>query len=180
MGHPVTGQPVTSQLGTGHSGTSQQPFTLDFLSPITGQYITNQSPVIVPQYSYAPSISSHVSHGSQRRLPNIQHTGYEHSNIHEFPNLATSSRLILPLEPDFSQIWDPMVRIEPPNTLDQQSNYTSRLSQKEQSKRNHRSKKRKRHRLSSCLSTSKSSSLDSFRRSKKSERSRHSQRKRRR
>ena len=49
---PVTGQPVTSQLGTGHPGTSQQPFTLDLLSSITGQYISNQSPVIVPQYAY--------------------------------------------------------------------------------------------------------------------------------
>ena len=142
--------------------------------------MANQSPVVVPPYSYASSISSHVSHGSQRRLPNIQHTGYEHSNLQEFPNPATSSRLILPLEPDFSQISDPSVRIEPPNTLDQQSNYTSRLSRKEQSKRSHRSKKRKRHRSSSSSSTSKSSSSNSFRHSKESKRSRHSQRKRRR
>ena len=134
----------------------------------------------MPQHSYAPSISSHVSHGSKRRLPNIQHTGYEHSNVQEFPNPATSSRLILPLEPDFSQMSDPRVRIEPPNTLDQQSNYTSRLLRKEQSKRSHKSKKRKRHRSSSSSSTSKSSSSDSFRRSKKSKRSRHSQRQRRR
>ena len=99
-GHPVTSQPVTSQAvtgqpgtsqpGTGHPGTSQQLFTIDFQSPISSQYIANQPPVIVPQHSYAPSISSHVSHCSKRRLPNIQHTGYEHSNIQEFPNPATS------------------------------------------------------------------------------------------
>ena len=78
-GQLVTGQPGTSQPGTDHPGTSQQPFTLDFLSPV------NISLVIVPQHSYAPSVSSHVSHGSKRRLPNIQHAGYELSERTRVP-----------------------------------------------------------------------------------------------
>ena len=132
----------------------------------------------MPQQTYAPSVSSHVSHGSTRRLPNIHHSGYEHSEVTEFPNPATSSKQLIPLEPDFLQMSDPSVIIDPPNSTDYSQ---TRPSRKDQSRRNHRSKKRRRHRSSSSSSsTSRSASLNSSRRRKKSKRSKHSHKKRRR
>ena len=184
-GHPVTGQPVTSQPvisqpvtgqpGTDQPDTSQQSFTYDFQIPITNQFISGYSPVNVPQQTYAPSVSSHVSQGSTRRLPNIHHSGYEHSEVTEFPNPATSSKQLIPLEPDFSQMSDPSVIINPPNSTQ------TRPSRKEQSRRNHRSKKRRRCRSSSSFSsTSRSAFLNSSRWRKKSKRSKHSHKKERR
>ena len=67
------------------------------------------SPVNVPLQTYAPSVRSHVSNGSISGLPNIHHSGYEHSEVTEFPNPATSSKQLIPLEPDFSQMSDPSV-----------------------------------------------------------------------
>ena len=127
----------------------------------------------MPLQTYAPSISSHVSHGSTRRLPNIHIPGYEHSEV---PNPATSSKQLIPLEPDFSQMSDPSVMTDPPNSTDISR---TRPSRKEQSRRDHKSKKRKRHRSSSS-STSRSTSLNSSRRKKKSKRSKRSHKKRRR
>ena len=183
-GHPVTGQPVTSQPVTSQPGTSQlgssQPdiglpsFAYDLQTQIPPGYI----PINVPVQSYAPSISSHISHGSVHRLSNVLIPGYERSERLELPNPASSSRQIIPLEPDFSQVSDPSVMIEPPN-----SNELSifRPSRKDQSKREHKSKKRRRHRSSSSsISTSRSDSLGSSRRKKNSKRSKHSHKKRRR
>ena len=132
----------------------------------------------MPIQNYAPSISSHISHGSVRRQPNVIIPGYEHSERSEFPNPATSSKQIIPLEPDFSQISDLSVMIDPPNSTDIS---LTRPSRKEQSKRDHKSKKRRRHRSSSSsTSTSRSDSLSSSRRKKNSKRSKHSHKKRRR
>ena len=89
-----------------------------------------------------------------RRQPNVIIPGYEHSERSEFPNPATSSKQIIPLEPDFSQISDLSVMIDPPNSTDIS---LTRPSRKEQSKRDHKSKKRRRHRSSSSsTSTSRS------------------------
>ena len=80
--HPVTGQPGTGQPGTGQPGTSYQSFAYDFQN----QFIPGYSPVSVPLQNYAPSISSHVSHGTINRLPNVHTPGYEHSEMSESPN----------------------------------------------------------------------------------------------
>ena len=95
-----------------------------------------------------------------------------------FLNPATSSKQLIPLGPDFSQMSDPSVMIGPPISIDVSQ---TRPSQKEQSRRDHKSKKRRRHRSSSSpSSTSRSDSLNSSRRKKNSERSEHSHKKRRR
>ena len=138
----------------------------------------------MPLQNYAPSISSHVSHGSVRRLPNIYtpgyepYSGYEHSEMSEFLNPATCSKQLIPLEPDFSQMSDPSVMIDSPISTDVSQ---TRPSRKEQSIRDHKSKKRRRHpSSSSSSSTSRSDSLSSSRRKKKSKRSKHSHKKTRR
>ena len=64
-GHPVTGQPGTSQLGSSQPGIGLQSFAYDLQTQIPPGYI----PINVPVQSYAPSISSHISHGSVHRLP---------------------------------------------------------------------------------------------------------------
>ena len=178
-GHPVTGPPVISQPGTSQLGSIQPgiglpSFAYDLQTQIPPGYI----PINVPVQSYAPSISSHISHGSVHRLSNVLIPGYECSDRLELPNAASSSRQIIPLEPDFSQVSDLSVMIEPPNSNDLS---ISRPSRKDQSKREHKSKKRRRHRSSSSsISTSRSDSLSSSRRKKNSKRSKHSHKKRRR
>ena len=167
-GHPVTGQPGTSQLGASQPAIGLQSFAYDLQTQIPPGYI----PINVPVQSYAQSISSHISHGSVRRLSNVLIPGYERSERLELPNPASSSRQIIPLEPDFSQVSDPSVMIEPPNSNDLS---ISRPSRKDQSKREHKSKKRRRHwSSSSSISTSRSDSLSSSRRKKNSKRSKHS------
>ena len=136
--HPVTSQPVTSQPGTSQPGISFQAFAYDLQTQIPPGYL----PINVPIQNYAPFINSHISHGSVRRLPNVIIPGYEHSERSEFPNSATSSKQIIPLEPDFLQISDPSVMIDPPNSTDIS---LTRPSRKEQSKRDHKSKKRRKH-----------------------------------
>ena len=128
--HWSTSQPITGQPGTSQPGTSHQSFTSDYQSPVTVQYITSQSPVIcsqviVSQHSYPASIIIHVSTGINSRLPNKQNVGYEHSAVQELPNAATSSRQIIPLVLNFSQVSDPSVIVEPPNTYDQLANNAS-------------------------------------------------------
>ena len=180
ISHPVTGQPA-DQPGTSQPGISYQSFAYDLQTQFVPVYL----PVNVPVQNYAPSISSHVSHGSGRRLPNVhtpgyehsERPGYEHAERPEFPNPATSSKQLLPLEPDFSQISDPSVMIDPPNSTDVSQ---TRPSRKEKSTRDHKSNKRRRHRsASSSTSTSRSDTLNSWRRKKKSKRSKHSHKKRR-
>ena len=112
-----------------------QSFAYDLQTQIPPGYI----PINVPVQSYAPSISSHISQGSVHRLSNVFIPGYERSNRLELPNPASSSRQIIPLEPDFSQVSDPSVMIEPPNSNDLS---ISRPSRKDQSKREHKSEKK--------------------------------------
>ena len=141
--------------------------------PVTGRWTGLQS-------SYPASISSHHSRSSERRLPSNDNIGSEHSFAHELPNPVTSSRMILLLEPDFSQISDPSVIIEPPNTWRSNDKHFSqtRPSHKDQTKRRYRSKKKRIYRSSSS-SSSRSASSNSYK-NKKSKRSKHSHKKRRR
>ena len=117
---PVTGQPGTSQPGTCHLDTSQNlPGTSHWsvnmeyqalgtshqavyhVSIFTGHPVTSRwTPVIISCFYKQPS---HHSRSSERRLPSNDNMGSEHSFTHELPNPATSSRMILLLEPDFSQ-----------------------------------------------------------------------------
>ena len=93
-------------------------------------------------------------------------------------NSFTSKRVLLPLEPDFSQISDPSIVIAPPsNTWVSDNRHTSpRRSRRDLPKDKHKSKKRRRHRSSSSSSSSRSSST-SHKRSKRSKRSKHSHKK---
>ena len=50
--------------------------------------------------------------GSECKLASQINLGSEHSFINEPQDPATSSRILLPLEPDFSQMSDPSVVIE--------------------------------------------------------------------
>ena len=174
-GHPVTSQPVTSQPGTSQPGSSQPGISYQsFAYDLQTQFVPGYLPGSVPVQNYAPSISSHVSNGSGRRLSNVHTPGYEHSESPAFPNPATSSKQFIPLKPDFSQISDPSVMIDLPDSTDISQ---TRPSWKEKSTRDHKSKKRRRHRSSSSsTSTSRSDSLSSSRRKKKSKRSKHSHR----
>ena len=104
----------------------------------------------------------------------------------EFTNNQTSSnRVLLLLEPDFSNMSDPSVVMEPPNNNwrsdNRQASHTSlsgHNSRRDQSRNKHKSKKRRRCRSSSTSSFSRSASSDSHKR--KSKRSKHSHKKRRR
>ena len=102
--------------------------------------------------------------------------GSEHSFINEPQNPATSSRILLPLEPDFSQMSDPSVVIEPPNTWRSNERHSSkiRLSQRDQPKRKNKSKKKRIHRSSSSSSSSRSASSDTHKKSRRLKRSKHS------
>ena len=134
IGQPVTGQPVIQSSVNQHQSTRHrapviqipvniyQSLVSKYGIPGTGHFITCQhstiiqSPVLGLQSSYPASISSHHSRSSERRLPSNDNMGSGHSFAHELPNPATSSRMILPLEPDFSQMSAPSVIVEPPNT----------------------------------------------------------------
>ena len=89
-------------------------------------------------------------------------------------NPATSKRVLLPLEPDFSSMSDPSVILEPPNNNWRSDNrqaqtfLSGRISRRDQSRNKHKSKKRRRCRSSSTSSCSRSASSDFHKRSRKS------------
>ena len=118
---------------------------------------------------------------------NRANLGSEQSFRHEVQNPADNSkRVLLTLEPDFSNMSDPSIIIEPPDNNWRSDN--RRFSdfplwtyfRRDQSRSKHKSKKRRRRRLSSTSSSSRSASSDSRKRSRKSKRSKHSHKKRRR
>ena len=114
-------------------------------------------------------------------MANQTHRSSEHSFSNEPQNSTTSKRILLPLEPDFSQMLDPSIIIDQPsNTWQSTDRHTSqtRQSRRDQPKTKHKSKKRKRHKSCSSSSSSRSSSLTSHRRSKRSKRSKHSHKRR--
>ena len=185
-GQPGTGQPVTviSLPVTGRLGITrhQSPGTRHLItrhqsrvnqSLVTGHHSTYQAPVIMWHSMSNDHLVSNISlGGSEQSFPN------------EPQNPTASKRVLLPLEPDFSQMSDPSVIIGPPsNTKSWQSadrhTSLSRHNRRDQPKTKHRTKKRKRHRLSSSSSSSRSSSLDSQRRNRRSKSSKHLHKKRR-
>ena len=185
---PVTGKPVTGQTITGQPVTGQFIWSTSHWSlvighsVITGHWVPvtitrhwafNQVPVTGHQ---APvnlgTVIMHHSIGNEHQLANQSHMGSEQSFSNEPQNPTASKRVLLPLEPDFSQISDPSIIIDPPsNTWQSTDRHTSqtRRSRRDQPKTKQRTKKRRRHRSSSS-----SSSLASHRRSKRSKRSKHS------
>ena len=107
----------------------------------------------------------------------------------EFTNNTAnnSKRVLLPLEPDFSNMSDPSVVIEPPdnnwrsdNRQTAQTSLSGRISRRDLCKSKHKSKKSRIRRPSSTSSSSRSESSDSRKRSRKSKRSKHSHKKNRR
>ena len=74
--------------------------------------------------------------GSERTLASQINLGSGHSFINEPQNPAASSRILLPLEPDFSQMSDPSVVIDSPNTWRSNERHSSQvsLSQRDQPK----------------------------------------------
>ena len=101
-------------------------------------------------------------------------------------NPASSKRVLLPLESDFSNMSDLSVIVEPPDNNWRSDNrqaqtlLSGRISRRDQSRTKHKSKKRRRRRSSSTSSSSRSASSDSHKRSRKSKRSKHSHKERRR
>ena len=100
-------------------------------------------------------------------------------------NQSNVKRVLLPLEPDFSNMSNPSVILEPPNNdwrsdnRQAQTPLSGHMSRRDQSKSKYRSKKRRRHRSTSTSSSSRSASSDS-RKKRRSKRSKHSHTKRRR
>ena len=91
---PVTGQPVVSQINTSQS--------------ITG----HQSSICISDFS--TFVDTHAI--GMKFTKNKSNLGSEHSYGHESQNSTnTSRRLLLPLEPDFSNMSHPSVVIEPPD-----------------------------------------------------------------
>ena len=167
---PVTGQPVTGHPVTNHSVITRHR-TSGTGHLITSHQSTYQVPVII-QHSI----------GNEHWVASQSHRGSEQSFLNEHQNPTASKRVLLPLEPDFSQMLYPSIIGPPSNIWQSTDRYTSqsRQSRRDQPKTKHRTKKRRRHRSSSSSSSSRSSSLAAQRRSKKSKRSKHSHKRRRR
>ena len=86
---------------------------------------------------------------------NRSNLGSEHSYRHEVQNpTANLKRVLLTLEPAFSNMYDPSVVIEPPdnnwrsdNRQTSQTSLSGHVSRRDQSREKHKSKKRRRHRF---------------------------------
>ena len=98
---------------------------------------------------------------------------HTHTDMKFRTQLITQKRILLPLEPDFSNMSYPSVVIEPPdnnwrsdNRQTKQASLHGHISRRDQSRRKHKSKKRRRHRLSSTSSSSRSASSLSPKRQK--------------
>ena len=168
---------ISSQSMTGHRPSSLRSLDLENLntgenlySPTTGHRSPGNQPIATGQQTlYQPTVS--VTHA----------IGMEFTN-----NQSNAKRVLLPLEPDFSNMSDPSVILEPPNNDWRSDNgqaqtpLSGHMSRRDQSKTKHRSKKRRRRRLSSTASSSRSISSDSRKKSRRSKRSKHSHKKRKR
>ena len=202
-GHSPTGQEdiIDQPPTTGHTSTryyteyfksvslssSHRSLDLENINPGESQYspATGQ-PATCHQTLYQPTFSDTHAMGMEFTTKRAN-LGSEHSYRHEVQNPTNNSkRVLLPLEPDFSNMSDPSVVIEPPdnnwrldNGQTSQTSLSGHISRKDQSRRKHKSKKRWRCR-SSSTSSSRSASSDSRKRGRKSKRSKHSHKKRRR
>ena len=101
-------------------------------------------------------------------------------------NQPSAKRVLLPLEPVFSNKSDPSLIVEPPDNdlrsdnRQAQTSLSGSVSRRDQSKSKHKNKKRRRRRSSSTSSSSRTASSVSHKGSRRSKRSKHSHKKRRR
>ena len=189
---PLTGNsPTTGQVGdietssltiTGHGPSSHRSLDLERLN--SGEIQES----LTTRHDRSPGSRPPVT----RHQNIIQPTSSKsHTLGTEFTSKQSStSRILLPLEPDFSNMSNPSVVIEPPgnnwrsdNDNDNyrqihQTSLSGRRSRRDQSRDKRRSKKRRRQRSASTSSSSTSTSSDS--RKRKSKRSKHSHKKRKR
>ena len=177
-----TGDVETSSLPiTGHQPASHHSLELERLNPV--------------EIQESPTTGHDRSPGSQPPVTGPQSISLTTaSESHTFGTEFTSKqpstpRVLLPLEPDLSNMSNPSVVIEPPgnswrsdnnndNYRQIQTSLSGRRSRRDQSRDKHRSEKRRRRRSTSTSSSSTFSSSDSQKR--KSEISKHSHKKRRR
>ena len=169
---------------TGHPDTGHWKVITRHQLPGIGHFITRyQSLVMGHQPTYQAPVSSIHAIGSKYRVTNQTILGSEHSFSNEPQNPTTAKRVLFALEPDFSNMSDPRILIEPPSNTwrsdNRQTSQTRHSSRRDQTKRKHKSRKR-RHRSSSSSSSSRSSSSDSRKRNMKSKRSEQSLKRRRR
>ena len=199
-GHLPTGQeditdwpPVTGQMGITHGSSSQSitshwpssHWSLDLQNINTGE--SQFSPATGHQTLYQSTFSDTHAMGMEFTT-NRANLGSEQSFNYEVQNPANNSkRVLLPLEPDFSNMSDPSIIIELPdnnwrsdNRQVTQTSLSGRISRMDQSRSKHKCKKKRSRRSSSTSSSSRSASSDSRKRSRKSKRSKHSHKKRRR
>ena len=201
-GHQLPGMPGHRPSLTGHSPTTGQVGDIETSSlPITGHRPSSHRSLDLERLNLA-EIQESLTSGHDRspgsRPPVTGHqniiqpsTSESHTFGTEFTSKQSStSRILLPLEPDFGNISDPSVVIEPPchnwrsdNNNDNyrqihQTSLSGRRSRRDQSRDKHRSKKRRRWRSASTSSSSTYTSSDS--RKRKSKRSKHSHKKRKR
>ena len=184
-GQPGTGLPVTGQPGTGQVFTSQQITShrslSDYQAPGTRQLITrhqslvNQSLGIGHQSVHQALVITHQTSDKNDPVANKINRSSEQLFPRDPQNSSASKRVLLPLEPDFSQMSDPSIIIAPPsNTWVSEDKHTSsRHSRRDLPKNRHNTKQRRRYRSLSSSSSSRSSS-DSHKRDKRSKRSKYS------
>ena len=175
---------VTSQLGpsqsvTGHPVTGHWRWITRHRLPSPGMSQIIQSLVTGHQSTYQTPVSGIHAVSTEHRTSNQSILGSEHAFVNEHQNSTpTTKRVLLPLEPDFSNMSNPSIVIEPPNinwrSDNRQVSQSRRISRRDQTKRKHKSRKRRRHRPSSSSSSSRSSCSDSLKCSRKSKRSKQS------
>ena len=144
---PVTGEPTTSHRSASHRSTrhwavyhwsirhqstshrsSSHQSVSDHQAPVTGHQSTYQAPVIMQQ-----------TIGNEYQVANQSIRGSEQSLLNEPQNPTTSKSVLIPLEPDFSQMSDPSIIIGPPsNTWLSTERHTSqtRQNRRDQPKKN--------------------------------------------
>ena len=198
-----TGQPATSHWPLVSRPWAISPWTRRHHRPATGQMGITQEFSSQSITSHRPSSHrsldlENINTGESQYSPVSGQLVMGHQTLYQptfselmpwawFTNntVKNSKRVLLPLEPDFSNMSDLSVVIEPPdNNWRSDNRQTSQTSfsrrRRDQSRSKRKSKKRRRRRSSSTSSSSRSTSSDSCKRSKKLKRSKHSHKKRRR
>ena len=126
----------------------QAPVTVN-QSLVTGHQSIHQAPAII-----------HQSTDIDYLVANKTNRSSEYTLSHESQNASTSERVLLPLEPDFSQMSDPSIVLAPPsNAWISDNRHTSpRCNRRDLPKTKDKPKKRRRHRMSFSSSSSRFSS----------------------
>ena len=178
---PGPGMPGHRVPATGHSPTTGQTGDIETSSlPITGHRPSNHWSLELERLNPAEIKESSATGHDRSPGSRSPITGYQNiiqttsSEAHtfgtEFTNEQPStSEVLLPLEPDFSNMSDPSVVIEPPdnnwrsdnnndNYRQIQTSLSGRRSRRDQSRYKHRSKERRIRRSASTSSSSNSSS----------------------